>query len=224
MPTQTKHVLPQPYWKCAWCREGLPKLEPDAYVSSIKHHLKKCVHAPKKASPGANAIALAKAIQVPQVPRYLKAMATDPARATSALSKNTKVWESVLSQRARLHRLGHNVRVLLRAEKSEPEPRLLFTCTRCFVVKMRLHRLKRWTQRCTPDASLQTRRQKQLKNLGPRRAQLFTQFDKRNRRKLCDIWNMSAAERSQLQARVHLLAKQGPANQWIRDVTADGRR
>ena len=121
-----------------------------------------------------------------------------------------------------MHRLGHNVRVLLRAEKSEPEPRLLFTCTRCFVVKMRLHRLRRWTQRCTPDASLQARRQKQLKILGPRRAQLYTQFDQRNRRKLCDIWNMSADERKQLQARVQLLSKQGPANQWIRDVTADG--
>ena len=222
VPTQPIQVLPQPCWKCAWCHEGLPKLEPDTYVSSIKRHLRQCVHAPKKASPGANAIALAKAIQVPQLPRYLKAMTTDPARALSAMSKSTKVWERVLNQRARLQRLGHNVRVLLRAEKSEPEPRLLFTCSRCFVVKMRLHRLQRWTQRCTPEASLQTKRQKQLKTLGPKRAQLYTQFDKRSRRKLCDIWNMCAAERSQLQARVQLLSKQGPANQWIRDVTADG--
>ena len=220
--TQPAHVLPQPYWKCAWCHEGLPKLETAVYVSSVRRHLRRCAHAPKNSSPGANAIELAKAIRLPQLPRFLKARTKDPARALTAMSKSIKVWERVLRQRARLQQLGHDVHTLLRAEKCEPEPRLFFTCSRCFGVKARVNRLQKWTQRCASDEDLQTERQKQLRTLGPNRAQLYTQFDQRNRRKLCDVWNMTAAERGQLQARVRLLSKQGPANQWIRDVTADG--
>ncbi|CAE6971378.1 unnamed protein product, partial [Symbiodinium sp. CCMP2456] len=221
--TQPAQVLPQPHWRCAWCHEGLPKLEPAVYASSVKRHLRRCTHAPKNSSPGANAIELAKALRVPQLPRFLKARATDPVRALSALAKIIKVWECVLRQRTRLQRLGHDVRVLLRGVGSEPEPRLFFACSRCFAVKQRVHRLQKWTQRCASDDGLQALRQKKnLRTLGPKRAQLFARFDQRSRRRLCDAWNMTAAERRQHRARVCLHTKQWPANQWVRDVTADG--
>ena len=221
--TQPAHVLPRPYWKCAWCQEGLPKLETAVYASSIKRHLRRCPKAPKQATPGANVIQLAKALRVPQLARFLKDKVHDPCRALSHLAKSVKVWEQVLCQRARLQKLGHDVRVLLRAEKDEPEPRFFFTCSRCFAVKQRLHRMQKWTECCAADGALSTVRRKRLKTTGPKRAKLFMQFDQRSRRRLCAIWNMTAVERRQFQERVRLLVpNQGPANQWIRDVTEDG--
>ena len=62
--------LATPFWKCAWCSVGLPKLEPNVHIASVNMHLRHCAKAPKKATSGGSAKAQAIALGLPGISAY----------------------------------------------------------------------------------------------------------------------------------------------------------
>ena len=79
VPAKPACDLPAPRWKCSWCHKGLPKLDNDVFICSMRYRMRHCKEAPKGATQMDNWLRQAKALKLPNLTRFTTQWTKAPA-------------------------------------------------------------------------------------------------------------------------------------------------